>query len=113
MMFPKGLLHGMKFIIAGRQSFDGNHIGPFALSCKNGARLNGFAVEMHIAAPALGCVTAHMGPCQAQMFSNVLNKKCTVFDVRRYILAVYGHTDFCRGQGFPPFVAALIMHLSV
>src|SRR5262249_27695716 len=66
------------------EAFNCRDLGARRLRRHHGARLDGAAVEVHHAGPALTGVASHVGPGRAQRLAQELNQESPVLHVPRH-----------------------------
>lgn len=79
MAFPKSLLHGVQFAIAG-QALDRGHFGTIGLNREERAGLDCFAVEKDRAGAANARFTTHMSPSQAAVIPQEMDQQRSRID---------------------------------
>jgi hypothetical protein len=93
-MFAESFLHRVQLAILG-DAFDGRHVRAVAGNGQGGAGLDGLAVDVHHACPALAGVAAHVRTGLAQRVTDELDQKRAAFNLSAHLLAIDCHRN-CR-----------------
>jgi len=83
MVLAEGRLDGVKLVALG-EAFDRDDLGARRLRRHHGAGLDGAAVQMDHASPALPGVAPHVGPGQAQRLAQELDQQSPVLHMPRH-----------------------------
>jgi hypothetical protein len=90
-MLVESLLQRMQAAVGLRHAFDGKDLAAFSLYRKDGAGLDGLAVEIDGAGTAMGGVAADMRTGQAQMLAQEVDQQRARFDLCGDLAAIDGH----------------------
>src|ERR1700733_376292 len=99
-LVPKGFLHGIQ-LVAGRDSFDGQHLRAVRLHCEHGAALDGFSVDVHGASAAQRCLASDMRARQTGHFAQVVNQQQARLDGVGALGSIEGESDGSGHVGSP------------
>src|SRR5262249_39196556 len=73
--FLKCRLHGMQRAVSARETLDREDLRADRLRRENGARLHGFAVQMHRARAALAGITSDVRACEAESVAEEIDEE--------------------------------------